>query len=243
MRGLCFYEDLAWVFRLISPPGDYAHESDAFAEMMRKHARIPVRTLLNLGCGAGHNDHNLKQQFEITGADIAQGMLALARELNPEITYLNGDMRTLRLNRQFDVVTCFDSIDYMCSEADLRAAFETTFMHLKPGGVFLTVPDVITEIFEHNSTHIHKGKGDEVSVTFIENYFDPDPSDTTYDATFVMLIRRNGELSIETDCHTLGLFPRQTWLDILRDVGFGAYEETYTDEDGKKYPVFVGVKA
>jgi hypothetical protein len=41
-----------------------------------------------------------------------------------------------------------------------------------------------------------------------------------YESTFVWLIRRAGKLEIETDHHLGGIFPLQSWLDLLREVGF-----------------------
>ena len=54
----------------------------------------------------------------------------------------------------------------------------------------------------------------------VENVYDPDRSDTTYEVTFLYLIRRDGGLSIEADRHTCGIFPLHTWLDLLTEVGF-----------------------
>jgi hypothetical protein len=48
----------------------------------------------------------------------------------------------------------------------------------------------------------------------------PNPTDTIYESTFVWLIRRAGELEIETDHHLGGVFPLQTWRDLLKEVGF-----------------------
>ena len=190
--SLRLYDDLAWVFRLTSPPEDYEHESEVFAEMLQRHARIPVNSVLNLGCGAGHHDKSLKKRFEVTGADPAENMLNLASELNPEVAYVQGDMRTLRLDRRFDAVTVFDSIDYMCTPEELRQAFDTAFAHLKPGGVFLTSPDELTETVQQDTTQLDCGGNAETAVRVIENWYYPNPQDTTCEMTIAMLIRCNG---------------------------------------------------
>jgi len=62
--------------------------------------------------------------------------------LNPEVAYCIGDMRSVRLEKVFDAVMIADSIDYMLTSEDLRAAFETALVHLKPGGVFCTYVEV-----------------------------------------------------------------------------------------------------
>ena len=54
-----FYGDLAEWWPLISPPEDYAEEA-AFAATMLASASIPVREVLELGSGGGHNAVHLK---------------------------------------------------------------------------------------------------------------------------------------------------------------------------------------
>jgi len=65
--------------------------------------------------------------------------LGLATQLNPEVTYSFGDMRNLRLGKTFDAVAIFDSINYMLTVEDLRAAFVTAYKHLKPVSVFFSL--------------------------------------------------------------------------------------------------------
>ena len=54
----------------------------------------------------------------------------------------------------------------------------------------------------------------------IENQHDPDPRDTTYESTFIYLIRSRGHLRVETDRHRLGFFPLPVWRRLLRMTGF-----------------------
>lgn len=214
------YGDLAWTWPIISARDTYVEESERFAALLREHSAREVRTLLNLGCGGGHNDWTLKRHFRVTGADVSDDMVALARRCNPEVEYRVGDMRTVRLEETFDAVAIFDSISYMLTESDLRAAFETAFHHLAPGGVFLTYQEIIPETFEQNSVRHYVSRRGDDEIVFIENYYDPDPADTTIEAVFVYLIRRRGELTIETDRHLCGIFPTDTWQRLLGDVGF-----------------------
>ena len=65
-------------------------------------------------------------------------------------------MRTLRLGRTFDAVLVHDAIDYMTTEADLRAALTTAYAHCERVALFL--PDEITETFEPSTDH--GGTGD-----------------------------------------------------------------------------------
>ncbi len=233
------YSDLAWAWPLISQGEDYVQEAQAFARQIRQRARIPVSTLLNLGCGGGHLDLTLKKYFNVSGVDVSQPMLDLAGQLNPEVTYFPGDMRTVHLEKTFDAVVIADSIDYMLTEADLLSAFRTAHLHLNPGGIFCTYAGVTCQTFRQNDTRVSTHSEGRVVITFIENRYDPNPEDTTYESTFVYLIRREGsegQLEIETDRHLGGLFDLETWSRCLADTGFEVHR-TELGEGGA--PLFV----
>jgi SAM-dependent methyltransferase len=238
------YNDLAWTWPIISPPKDYIEETEETIDLFRRYARIPVERIINLGCGGGHNDYTLKSQFQVTGVDISEPMLSLARELNPEVTYVLGDMRSVRLGARFDAVAIFDSINYMRTVESLRAAFTTAFSHLRPGGVLVTYVEECKDRFRQNkTTSLANSRGD-IEITLIDNCYDPDPDDTWYECHLIYLIRRRGELTIESDCHLLGLFSLQTWLDEMQATGFEVYqhESKILTPAGETCPTLVGVK-
>ena len=238
------YSDLAWTWPIISPPDEYIEESEEFIKLITTHAKIPVKNLLNLGCGGGHNDFTLKTRFQVTGADISDDMLRLARGLNPDVTYIKGDMRSLRLGRQFEAVTIFDSISYMSTRDDLISVFRTAYEHLKPGGVMVTAVENRTETFQQDRImHRTRRRGD-VEITLVENDYDPDSSDTSFEFTMIFLIRRSGVLSVEIDRHIVGLFPFDSWVDAMRVVGFDVTrtQSVTTDEAGESFPILIGLR-
>ena len=114
------YTELAWTEDLLAVPASYEDEVKVYVDLINRTASHPPRTLLHLGSGAGGCDHIFKRYFEVTGVDISRGMLDKARVAHPDIEYIEDDMHTVRLNRQFDCVAVPDSIDYMASEDDLR---------------------------------------------------------------------------------------------------------------------------
>lgn len=234
------YKDLSWTWPIISPPEDYIEETEQECQIIRQYSQIEVKTLLDLGCGGGHNDYTFKKFFELTGVDLSEPMLSLARRLNPEATYLSGDMRDVRLGAMFDTVVIEDAISYMLTENDLRAAFTTAFAHLKPGGVFLTFAEVTKESFQQNRTEHLIGTQDNIEIVFTENHYDPDPTDSVYEITFVYLIRRGGKLEIETDHHLGGIFHVETWMRLLKDVGFEVKQIALAGYD---FPTFVCLKS
>jgi len=243
------YNDLAWTEDWLANPTDYEEEVLTYVDLIQRTATEPPRTLLHFGSGAGGHDWIFKRHFSVTGVDISLGMLNKARITHPDIEYLEGDMRTLRLNREFDAVVIPDSIDYMASREDLQQAIQTAVCHLKTGGVLLVVGKT-EEIFQNNN-FAYTGDRDGIHVTLLENNYINPFCPNTYEATFVYLIRQKGELVIHTEQQVLGLFPQAIWDEVFMNAGItmqkanmdGLYD-SYLLNDGE-YPliIFVGQKA
>jgi SAM-dependent methyltransferase len=168
-------------------------------------------------------------------------MLAQAQALNPDCTFVHGDMRTFRLDRAFDAVLMDDAISHMNCRADFATAFRTAYAHLNPGGVLIATPDVTTETFQQNKTTTTAAKRDGLDIVFVENVYDPDPTDEQYDTTILYLIREHGRLRIETEHWTMGIFSLDTWRQVLRETGFDAHEGRYNPGEDE-YTIFTCVK-
>ncbi len=168
-------------------------------------------------------------------------MLAQARQLNPDCMFVQGDMRTFRLGRTFDAVLMDDAISHMNCRADFEAAFHTAYAHLKLGGVLIATPDVTVESFRQNKTTTTRATRDRLDVVFVENVYDPDPTDEQYETTILYLIRDHGRLRIETDHWTMGIFPLDTWRQVLGETGLEVHEGRYGLGDDE-YRVFACVK-
>ena len=195
-------------------------------------------------CRRGHVDWVLKKYFTITGVDISPNMLKNARKLNPQAKYIRGDMRTVRLKKQFDAVVLHDSVNYMLTRNDLKAVFKTAYLHLKPGGILWTCIEEYDKI-QQGKTKFSINKKGKTEITFIENYYDPNPLDTSFEVTFVYLVRKGGKLKIYTDFHFCGIFKLETWLNLLRQTGFGVKQlrfEHSTFVKGEYMPMFVCTK-
>ncbi len=243
------YNDLAWTEDWVADPSEYEHEVMVYVDLIKRAAAEPPRTLLHLGSGAGGHDTIFKRHYSVTGVDLSMGMLNKARQAHPDVEYIEGDMRTIRLNRQFDAVAIPDSIDYMASQEDLRRAIQTAVTHLKTGGVLLVVAKT-EEVFQNNN-FAYTGEKDGVHVTVLENNFINPFRPHTYEATLVYLIRRQGELTVHTDHQVLGLFSQAIWDEVFKSAGMtmqktrleGIYDANILN--GGDYPlvIFVGQKA
>ena len=214
------YTELAEWWPIFSGPDEYREEAAFFARVLKESCNPAPRTLLELGSGGGNNASHLKSHFKMTLVDVSPQMLAVSRALNPDCEHLEGDIRTLRLGRTFDAVFIHDSVCHMTTEEDLRALMETSYEHCRPGGVALFVPDEVRESFVPSTDH---GGNDSArgSVRYVQWTTDPDPSDTTIQVDFGILIRDDqGDMRVLHERHTHGLFARSLWLRLLRKVGF-----------------------
>jgi SAM-dependent methyltransferase len=217
-----FYGELARWWPLISPPEEYTEEAGEAAELLGS-AAIPVREVLELGSGGGHNAFHLKSRFAMTLVDLYEEMLAVSRRLNPECDHYQGDMRTVRLGREFDAVFVHDAIDYMTTEDDLRRAIETAFVHCRPGGVALFVPDATAELFTPSSSSGGSDAPDGRGARYLEWSWDPDPDDTWVQTEYAFLLRdTDGTVSSTHESHRTGLFSRDVWLRLVAEAGFTA---------------------
>jgi trans-aconitate methyltransferase len=239
-QGHRFYGELAPWWPLISPPDEYTEEA-AFAASMLRSASIPVREVLELGSGGGHNAVHLKASFAMTLVDLSGDMLAVSRQLNPDCEHHQGDMRTVRLGRSFDAVFVHDAVDYMLTEDHLRQAVETAFVHCRPGGVAVFIPDQLSETFVDATDHGGHDGADGRAVRFLDWSWDPDPSDTSISTEYVFLLRSaDGSIDVVHETHVLGVFGRAVWLRLLADAGFVPAEVTeVTTEDRPGRQLFV----
>jgi SAM-dependent methyltransferase len=212
------YTELASWWPLLSAPAEYAEEAAVYQHILI--GACNPRSLLELGSGGGNTASHLKAHFALTLVDRAPAMLAVSRTLNPECEHVEGDLRGVRLGRRFDAVFVHDAVMYMTTEADLRRAMQTAFVHCRPGGAALFVPDCVRETFRPATDcggHDGEGRG----LRYLEWTWDPDPTDTRFRAEYAYLLREgDGAVRAVQDRHECGLFARADWLRLLAEVGF-----------------------
>jgi SAM-dependent methyltransferase len=121
--------------------------------------------LLELGCGTGRVlapcALAMGARIVAVGVDVSPAMLARARErmtrvgLDRSVRLELGDMRTVRLDRRFQLVTVpFRSLFHLPADDDWLAALATVRAHLEPGGRFAAdvfVPD--SELIASHQDH------------------------------------------------------------------------------------------
>jgi trans-aconitate methyltransferase len=222
-HGPLFYDQLAEWWPLFSPPEHYVEEATDIVGRLTAHAASGSATMLVLGAGGGSLVSHLKSHFTLTLTDLSASMLAVSRAINPECEHLVGDMRTIRLDRRFDVVLVHDAIMYATTADDVRATLATAADHCRDGGTVIVLPDFVRETFTPGTDNGGEDANDGRGFRYLEWRWDPDPNDDTYIVDYAFLMRdATGDVRVVHDRHIEGLFPRARWLEWFAANGLSA---------------------
>ncbi|MEX2373972.1 MAG: class I SAM-dependent methyltransferase [Dehalococcoidia bacterium] len=112
------------------------HDDAAFYQRL---VEIHGARVLELGVGTGRIAVPLAEGgAKVTGVDLSEGMLAIARAraAEHEITFVEDDLRSVRLGGRFDLVIApLGTLQHMETPGDAVAALETMAHHLAEGGI------------------------------------------------------------------------------------------------------------
>ncbi len=104
-------------------------------EAFRRYLSVAPSSALEIGCGTGRQLEALAETIpDCWGVDLLETNVAYARTARPSLHVVQGDMRTVRLGRTFDVVTSFgNALSYALTDADLAKTVATYAAHARPG--------------------------------------------------------------------------------------------------------------
>ncbi len=116
----------------------------------------PTAHILDLGCGMGEPiiPYFLEKNFSITALDGSSKLIDIAKSRYPEVEFILGDMRKLKINQKFDMLLAWHSLFHLTQE-DQKAIFPLLASHLKPRGILLfTSGEEEGEIWSNNGGEI-----------------------------------------------------------------------------------------
>ena len=132
----------------------------------------------------------------------------------------------------------------MLTLEDLQAAMATAFVHCRPGGVAVFVPDHTRENFEPSTEHGGNDAGDR-SLRYLQWDWDADPADSVCTSLMVYVLRdgANAVRCVE-DLHEFGLFSERDWMRCLEAAGFTGRKVPFVHSEVEpgSCDVFVGSK-
>lgn len=133
---------------------DWGKESVRYIDLIKNVISIfnlKVSSILDVGCGTGILANKLKNMnFAVSGIDISEDMIKVAKETTEGIEFAVSDMRNFNLNKTFDMITCaFDAINYVTHDEDMQNTINNIYHHLNEGGVF---------VFDINTPYLYEDK-------------------------------------------------------------------------------------
>lgn len=130
-------------YDLLYEEKDYEGECTLIETIIREYSKIPVHSILDLGCGTGNHALRLAERgYEVTGVDRSNEMLDLAKakadQKKIHCTFFQSDLREFDNHKKYDaVIMMFAVLGYQQENEDVLAALKTVSKHLKKGGVFI----------------------------------------------------------------------------------------------------------
>lgn len=244
------FKKYACYYNLLYTDKDYAGETQFVHQLLVKYSPN-IQSILDLGCGTGSHALLLAQKgYEVHGVDFSFEMIQQAKahlphlpqEQSSRLNFSHGDVRKIRLGRQFDaIISLFHVMSYQVTNDDLKAAFATARNHLKPGGVFIFDcwygPAVLTN---RPSVRIKRLGDEEISVIRIaEPVMHPNENIVDVNYQVFVIQKNNGTVEEFQETHKIRyLFKPEVELLFLqsgfepvaccewmnnRDVGFDSW--------------------
>ena len=207
---------------------NYPAEARRIKELAGRHAP-QATTLLDVACGTGRHSEHLIDSFDVTGLDLDPNLLALARTRVPQATFLEGDMTSFDLGRQFGAIICmFSAIGYAGTIERLDAAIKSMARHMEPGGVLIFEPWFSPEAFEEGRRDVlEAGSGDlYIERTAVSSVRGPQ---SVVEFDYVVRDDSTGAEQRFSERHVLGLFTNQDYESAIDRAGLELAE---FEEDG-----------
>ncbi len=182
--------------------------------------------ILDIGCGTGRHDIELaKRGYQVTGADLSEGMLARAREKAAEagvsIDFRMGDARCLDFKNEFDLVIMLCEGGFPLMETD-----EMNFNILKgasnalkeKGKLIFTTLNGLFPLY-HSVKDFLESAAKEDQATYHENHFDL----MTFRDTSITKLTDDSGNELELATSERYYVPSEiTWL--LKSLGFATVD-------------------
>jgi SAM-dependent methyltransferase len=131
-------------YDLLYSDKDYKAECDLIETLFHRYSKIPVSTVLDLGCGTGSHAFALSSRgYDVLGIDRSEGMLAVAQQRvhnneKGKVRFQRDDIRTADSGQQFDAaLIMFAVLGYQVENDDILSTLQATRRNLKPGGLLI----------------------------------------------------------------------------------------------------------
>lgn len=195
-----------------------------------------VKTVLDLTCGTGSQVFFLaKHGYAVTGADISPALLEIARkkahQKKLDLTFLLGDMRTIKAGQFNAVITIFNAIGHL-TKPDFEQAVRNIHSNLHDNGLYIfdifNLDAMTTSVVESLTMDIRKTINDtEIHQHQYSTINRESGQLTSYDSFTIQ--KGNNEPQLLENNFTLQLYTAEELQHILIRNGFEIIEQLTID--------------
>lgn len=203
---------------------DYQKEASLLVEIIQHELGGGKLKLLDVACGSGNHLVYFKEHFDVSGLDLDDDLLEIAKKKLPGINLYHKDMISFDLHFQYDVITClFSAIGYAKTLGNLQRALVCMLKHLLPGGLLLIEPWFTPEMWHPGSVHAVFIDEPDLKISRI-NLSQVDGRISWMDMHYLIGTLQGVEHHIER--HELGLFTQEEMMqEIIKAGASGKYDE------------------
>lgn len=200
-----------------------------------------ISTVLDMTCGTGSQVFYLAQRgYQVTGSDFSPQLIKIARKkaqtMNLEISFIDGDMRTLYVNTFDAVITIFNAIGHL-SKDDFAQAIRNISRNLKQDGIYvfdiLNAAVMTDELIPTLSYYVHKQVIDtQVHVVQCSTFDSANNCLTSYNS--LMFQKGAQKPEQHTNICSLQLYTAQELDTLLYDNGFKVLKRSTFESESFK---------
>ncbi|MEM1631957.1 MAG: class I SAM-dependent methyltransferase [Thermofilum sp.] len=209
---------------------DIKSEVDFLERVFREYSRVPVESVLDVGCGTGiHSIELAKRGYRVLGVDSSEAMIERAKEKSrglESISFLVTDARQLNLSEVFDAaIAMYGVVSYFTSEDDLLSFLRSVRGTLREGGCFVfdtwNMLGVLEKrvYYETPSTHFRK-LGSTLAVKEEVWRVDVLSQVATAEISWSVIDLKTGFVDVRNYTLELRLFTPRELKHFLSDAGY-----------------------
>jgi daunosaminyl-N,N-dimethyltransferase/N-dimethyltransferase len=220
MEHQTLYGPRAELYDLIYHWKNYGTDAERLHALLSAEGIADGASVLEAACGTGSYLRQLSAWYRVSGFDLNEEVLAVARRKLPDVTLWRADMTDFTVQTPADAMLClFSSIGYVHPEERLRKAARSFARAVRPGGVLIVEPWLTEATYRLGNMDLQTYSGPELKLCRASVAKKRDAMAVLH---FHWLVLRKGAPEIEhfEETHELWLCPTETLLSAFGEAGF-----------------------